>query len=310
MRPILIPAAAAAAALIVPACANAHGLAGKRFFPATLTTDDPFVADELSLPTVSSVPNSTSGGAEPTQETDVGIDIAKRITPNFGIEVGETWLHFDPKESRSSSGFDNLDLGAKYLLVVSDPSEFLLSAGLNASVGGTGSKLIGADDFSTVTPGIFAGKGFGDLPDSVGFLKPFAITGVVGVDIPAESQTTTEDGDIERHPHVLNVGFALEYSLIYLQSNVRDIGLGTPFNRMIPLVEVNLQTPLDHGAAGLTTGTINPGVIWSGRTMQIGLEAIIPINDRSGDGPGVIGQLHFYLDDLFPDSIGKPLFGN
>ena len=109
---------------------------------------------------------------------------------------------------------------------------------------------------------------------------------------------------------MLNVGFALEYSLIYLQSNVRDIGLGAPFNRMIPLVEVNLQTPLDRGAAGLTTGTINPGVIWSGRTMQIGLEAIIPVNARSGDGPGVIGQLHFYLDDLFPDSIGKPLFGN
>src|SRR5262249_47204397 len=30
--------------------AFAHGFAGKRFFPATLATDDPFVADELSLP--------------------------------------------------------------------------------------------------------------------------------------------------------------------------------------------------------------------------------------------------------------------
>ena len=31
----------------------AHGIVGKRFFPATLTIDDPFVADELSLPTYS-----------------------------------------------------------------------------------------------------------------------------------------------------------------------------------------------------------------------------------------------------------------
>jgi hypothetical protein len=23
---------------------------------------------------------------------------------------------------------------------------------------------------------------------------------------------------------------------------------------------------------------------------------------------GVIGQLHFYLDDLFPTTIGKPIF--
>jgi hypothetical protein len=27
-----------------------HGFAGSRFFPATITIDDPFVADELSLP--------------------------------------------------------------------------------------------------------------------------------------------------------------------------------------------------------------------------------------------------------------------
>ncbi|HUO65293.1 MAG TPA: hypothetical protein VMT97_16380 [Terriglobales bacterium] len=31
-----------------PALARAHGMAGKRFFPSTLTIDDPFVADELS----------------------------------------------------------------------------------------------------------------------------------------------------------------------------------------------------------------------------------------------------------------------
>ena len=33
--------------------ALSHGIVGNRFFPATITTDDPFAADELSLPTVS-----------------------------------------------------------------------------------------------------------------------------------------------------------------------------------------------------------------------------------------------------------------
>jgi hypothetical protein len=32
--------------------ALAHGTAGERFFPATILTDDPFVADEISLPQV------------------------------------------------------------------------------------------------------------------------------------------------------------------------------------------------------------------------------------------------------------------
>jgi hypothetical protein len=43
----------------------AHGFAGSRFFPATITIDDPFVADELSLPTVSNqkrLEPSRSGG--------------------------------------------------------------------------------------------------------------------------------------------------------------------------------------------------------------------------------------------------------
>jgi len=59
----------------------------------------------------------------------------------------------------------------------------------------------------------------------------------------------------------------------------------------------------------LTTGTINPGLIWIGRSYQFGVEAIVPVNRASGSSVGVIAQLHIYLDDLFPGSIGKPLFG-
>ena len=29
--------------------AQAHGVVGERFFPATITTDDPFAADEMAL---------------------------------------------------------------------------------------------------------------------------------------------------------------------------------------------------------------------------------------------------------------------
>ncbi len=39
--------------IAVPLTGRAHGFAGQRFFPATIATEDPFVADELSLPTVS-----------------------------------------------------------------------------------------------------------------------------------------------------------------------------------------------------------------------------------------------------------------
>jgi hypothetical protein len=34
---------------------------------------------------------------------------------------------------------------------------------------------------------------------------------------------------------------------------------------------------------------------------------IIPTNNLSGHGIGGVVQLHFYLDDLFPKGIGRPI---
>ena len=292
-----------------------HGFAGARFFPATLSTDDPFVADELSLPTVSTIRTPDDGG---TRQTDISVDIAKRITPQFAIEIGETLTALNPHEGRAVNGFGNLELSGKYQFLKNDAHEAIVSLGLGVEIGGTGSSSIGADSFSTWAPGIFFGKGFGDLPEVLRFLKPFAITGLAGVQIPTsvstrnvtvDDRTGEREVEIERHPDVLEWGFALEYSVIYLQSQVQDMHLPAPVDRLIPLVEFALETPLNRGARGQTTGTINPGVIWAGKYFQVGAEAIVPINERTGTNVGVIAQLHFFMDDLFPDSLGRPLFG-
>jgi len=295
--------------------AYGHGFAGARFFPATLSTDDPFVADELSLPTVSTIRTPDDGG---TRETDISVDIAKRITPQLGIEIGETLIVLNPHEGRATNGFGNLEVSSKYQLLNNGPHEAILSFGVGVEIGGTGSSSIGADSFSTWAPGIFFGKGFGDLPEALRFLKPVAITGVAGIAIPTSASTRSvtvnertgeSEIEIERNPDVLEWGFALEYSVIYLQSQVQDLQLPVPIDRLIPLVEFALETPLNRGTEGETTGTINPGVIWAGKYFQVGAEAVIPINDRAGTNVGVIAQLHFFLDDLFPHSIGRPLFG-
>ena len=49
-RAIAVTIIAIAAVLTAASTAEAHGMVGKRFFPATLAIDDPFVADELSFP--------------------------------------------------------------------------------------------------------------------------------------------------------------------------------------------------------------------------------------------------------------------
>ena len=46
---------------------------------------------------------------------------------------------------------------------------------------------MGATPWSTITPTFYFGKGFGDLPDSAGFLRAFAVTGEVGYQFPTTS---------------------------------------------------------------------------------------------------------------------------
>ena len=291
----------------------AHGTAGKRFFPATLLTEDPFVADELSLPTISTIRTSGGDDAPATRETVFSVDMSKRITENLGVGFGAAYKQLRPDGGGGTQrGFDNAAASIKYKFYQDNEHETLLSTGIDWDIGGSGSKRVGAESFSTVTPALFFGKGFGDLPDSAMYLRPLALTGSVGIGIPsrANSSSFNDEGEVvlERHPHVLNLGFAFEYSLPYLQAFVKDVGLRQPFNQLIPIVEVALSTPLDRGR-GPTTGTVNPGILWAGRTMQLGLEAVIPINHQTGSRLGWLVQVHFFLDDLFPTSIGKPIFG-
>jgi hypothetical protein len=314
VRSIAAPFALVAASVVILAAAPAaaHGLAGKRFFPATLATDDPFVADELSLPTIESRKMPASGDEPATRETGYAVDVSKRLTDNLGIGFGATYNVLQPDGGDTQRGFDNLAASIKYKFYQNDERETILSAGVDWDIGGSGSKRVGAESFSTLTPALFFGKGFGDLPESMKFMRPLAVTGLVGVGIPTRSGTTStsDEGEVsvERHPHTLEWGFAVEYSLPYLQSFVQDVGLGEPFSRMIPVVEFAMSTALDRGASG-TTGTVNPGIIWAGRYTQLAVEAVIPVNARSGNRVGWIAQLHFFLDDLFPATIGRPILG-
>src|ERR1700756_5702523 len=104
------------ALVAMPNWARAHGFAGDRFFPATLATDDPFVANELSLPTFQAI---RQPGAPPAKTFDLSADVALKLTPNFGIEVGDGYNLQKSTGSRLRTGFDNVDVGGKYQFLVS-----------------------------------------------------------------------------------------------------------------------------------------------------------------------------------------------
>ena len=300
----------------LPTWSWAHGFAGQRFFPTTLAVEDPFVSDELSF-LLSHTKEPRQGEEPPTGSTEFSVDYTKRLTPRLGLSLGGSYLHLNPEEGSTENGFGNLEVGAKYQLITLASSEALFSFGLTAEVGGTGARSVGADSVSTLSPTLFFGKGFGDLPETVPFLRPFALTGAFAANIPTRKQTVTTQVDplsgelsqeTELHPITFSWGLTLQYNLQYLQAFVKNVGLGVPFNRMIPLVEFPMETCLNRGCGGQTTGTINPGIIWFGKYIEIGAEATIPINSRSGKNVGALFLVHFFIDDLFPHSLGRPLF--
>ena len=312
-------ALAALALLLSISNASAHCFVGARFLPATLNVDDPCVADELSLPTVSRFRNGDDPSA---RQTDIAAEVSKRITDTFGVSVGTTWTHLRPPGGPSVSGFQNIETSFKWQTLTVPDHEFVMSVALNVEWGGTGAQSVGAEAFNTYTPTVFFGKGFGDLPQAAGWLRAFAVTGQVGYAIPGRRSTISgididpDTGavnvDIEYHAQVLQWGGSLQYSMPYLKSNIVDLALPDFFNRLIPILEVSLQTPVANtlSSGTVTTGTINPGVIWAGNTFQVAAEAIIPVNRASGTGIGGMMQLHFYLDDIFPQSIGRPIFAS
>src|ERR1700674_5826198 len=82
--------------------ASAHCFVGARLFPATLATDDPCVADEMSLPTVSW---SKTGDMPPATAVAISGDLSKRITEDFGISIGEGWSHIRQPGGPTMAGF-------------------------------------------------------------------------------------------------------------------------------------------------------------------------------------------------------------
>ena len=191
-----------------------------------------------------------------------------------------------------------------------------MSVGVAWGIGQSGAPAVGADEPNTFQPGIFFGKGFGDLPDWLAWARPFAVTGAAVDAIPGgptgkalspNPATGKFQTDLVPQANILHWGFSLQYSTYYLTS--RFTGgppKKEPLNQLVPLVEFSFDTPFGQS----TAATMNPGFAYVAVTWQIAAEAIVPLNRAGGSGPGVRAQLMFFLDDLIPSVFGKPLLSD
>jgi hypothetical protein len=268
--------------------ADAHALAGQRLFPSTLTFDDPGIGAEL--PWVFSHVR-----ADGTSVNDLGIAVTKPITSKFSLVAASDYIGISGAGAPALHGWSNVELGGAWQLFRRADSESIGSFSLGRSFAHTGSRAV-RDDFSTWSAAFDFGKGFGTA--RAGWLRPFALTGSLGLELP----------DSRQAPRMLDWGLSLQYSIPYLQDFVKYAGFKAPFDKMIPIVELPMQTCLDRGCHGQTTGYVAPGAIWIGRYMQWGFELQVPVNRRTGHSVGVMFGVDLYLDDLAPHGFGAPLF--
>jgi len=311
-------AAVAVASLLPPATAWAHGFAGPHMFISTLLIDDPNVADEASLPTFFYLPQPTDGGAAP-KLYNVSFEFDKRITENFGFSVSDGYSWLPMPGVGTASGWQNVEATLKYKAYVNPEHEFMLSVGVSREFARTGATGVNGaaldnDDSSSTSPTIYWGKGFGDIP--VPLLRPLALTGTLSYTIADKKLkivgTDPDSGDLLYNNGTANMwsgGLSLQYSFRYLQSQVKDYGWPEFVNRLTPVVEVAWSSSASKPNQDSTQYLVGVGVNYTAESYAVGVEALIPGNKQTGSHAGVIAQFHLYFDDLFPNSLGKPIVG-
>ncbi len=313
------PATIAAALLAAhPPHALAHAIAGARIFPVTLTLDDPGVADEVTIPQFTYQRSGAAGGPGPTQSLDAAFEYDKRVTEDFGLSINDDVSFNDTEHDKTRIGWGDLVVTAKYQVYINPDHEFIVSLGIIRELGRTGTFHTGADEYGNTAPTLYFGKGLGDLPNDT--LRPFAITGEFSYVVadkelkalytPPPAQAGAAMSGAQFNNGTANAwsgGVSIQYSIPYLVSQVSDFQAPAFFKHLIPLVEVAWSSPAASPSNAPTQFTIAPGVIWISRAYQVGLEALIPGNKATGTNVGAILQVHLFLDDLLPKSLGAPI---
>jgi hypothetical protein len=306
-----------AVALVAIGCvltpgAHAHGIVGSRLFISTMLIDDPNVADEATVPLFFWLPQPNTGGGPAATQSQLDFEYDKRITENFGFALndGYTWLR-QPGE-KTANGWQNLELTLKWKPYINVEHEFMMSVGIvrdfaRSGAYGENGATIGNDATGSTAPTIYFGKGFGDLP--ISYLRPLAITGELGYAIADKKLKVIDSaGDFNNgEPNQWSGGLSLQYSMIYLASQVRDFGFPDWVNQLTPTVEMSWSSSASRPSDANTQYLFGVGVNYTATTWATAVELLIPGNKATGSNIGVVAQFHIYLDDMFPNGIGKPL---
>jgi hypothetical protein len=273
----------------------------------------------LGLPTFTYVPlsSTTYPPVDGSVSTTWNGFYGKRITADLEVSIDSTFLH---QVNPRLNGWTGIETEVKNQVMVNTEHEFVVSLGVAQEWGGTATSNViiatPALQFTDITPKVFIGKGFGDMQAE--WLRPFAITGEVDYVVPTHPQVFTNNVLTAQFPTTLVFGGTIQYSLQYMNAYVYEVEGPEILRHLVFDVEAELFTPVSNIGPSVinavpgtheTTGTVGPGLYYLAHDYELGIYGAFPINQGSGKHPGLFAIVDFFLDDLFPNTLGKPIFG-
>jgi hypothetical protein len=241
---------------------------------------------------------SVSGGVDRAQNFE-SLYLEKTISPTSSLSLFVGYQRLEQEgEDEALSGFSNLGLAYKQVLLALRPNEFVLTISPSLELPVGDSKV--SETHPRAGGDVLFQKGFGDLPDSLGMLQPFGIEGDAGW----ESKVTGARDDL------LNADLELEYSLGYLDANVASNSVPTLMRNLTPNLDFDYAQYLSaHSNSSEPDFELTPAIAWLNDTFEVNLGAQIPLN-RASQGTGRVAfvwVLGVSYDQLVP-ALGWNLF--
>ena len=235
---------------------------------------------------------SVSGSYDRAQNAE-SLYLEKTISPksSFSLFVGYQRLEQEGEQT-SASGFSNLGLGYKRVLITLPRHEFVftISPSLELPVG---SSSIGSESHPRAGGDLLFQKGFGDLPDSLSILRPAGIEGDAGW----ESKVTGARDDL------VSADLEVEYSLNYLDANVAPGSVPYALRDLTPHLDFDYAQYLSaHRNSSQPDFELTPGIAWLNSIFEINLGVQVALN-RASSGSGAVAfvwLLGVSYDQLMP----------
>ena len=235
---------------------------------------------------------SVSGSYDRAQNAE-SLYLEKTISTksSFSLFVGYQRLEQEGEQT-SASGFSNLGLGYKRVLITLPRHEFMFTINPTLEVP-IGSTSVGSESHPRAGGDLLFQKGFGDLPESLSMLRPAGIEGDAGW----ESKVTGARDDL------LSADFEVEYSLGYLDANIAPGSVQYALRDLTPHLDFDYAQYLSaHRNSSQPDFELTPGIAWLNSTFEINLGVQVALN-RASSGSGAVAfvwLLGVSYDQLVP----------